>query len=51
MQIQNRKSDRCKVCGKEGKGRDIKDHVEANYIDGIAFPCNICEKISGQDIL
>ena len=40
----NRKADRCKVCGKEGKGRDIKDHIEANHIDGVALPCNICEK-------
>ena len=22
----------------------IKDHIEANYIEGIVIPCNICEK-------
>ena len=41
---ENRKADRCKVCGKEGKGRDIKDHIDENHIDVIALPCNICEK-------
>ena len=33
-----------KVCGKEAKGRDIKDHIEANHLHGIAIPCNLCEK-------
>ena len=31
----------CKVCGKEAKGRDIKDHIEARHLDGIAIPCNL----------
>ena len=35
---------RCKVCGKEGKGNAIKDHIEANHIEGIVLPCNLCEK-------
>ena len=35
---------RCKVCGKEGHGRNIKDHIEANHLEGIAIPCNHCEK-------
>ena len=34
----------CKVCGKEGRGRDIKDHIEANHLEGIIIPCNLCEK-------
>ena len=34
----------CKVCGKEGKGRDIKDHIEANHLEGIMIPCNLCDK-------
>ena len=38
------KADRCKVCGKEGKGNAIKDHIEANHIEGIVLPCNLCEK-------
>ena len=39
-----RKADKCKVCGKEGMGSAIKDHIEANHIEGIAIPCNLCEK-------
>ena len=35
----------CKVCGKEAKGRDIKDHIEAKHLNGIAIPCNLCKKI------
>ena len=40
----NRTADRCKVCGKEGRGSAIKDHIEANHIEGIVLPCNLCEK-------
>ena len=40
----NLTADRCKVCGKEGRGSAIKDHIEANHIEGIVLPCNICEK-------
>ena len=39
-----RKADKCKVCGKEGMGSAIKDHIEANHIEGIVIPCNLCEK-------
>ena len=38
------KADICKVCGKEGKGNVIKDHIEANHLEGIVIPCNICDK-------
>ena len=38
------RADRCKVCGKEGMGSAIKDHIEANHIEGIVLPCNLCEK-------
>ena len=34
----------CKVCGKEGQAVNIRDHIEANHLDGIALPCNFCEK-------
>ena len=34
----------CKVCGKEGKGTNIKDHIEANHLEGILIPCNLCDK-------
>ena len=37
-------ADRCKVCGKEGRRSAIKDHIEANHIEGIVIPCNLCEK-------
>ena len=40
----NRQADRCKVCGKEGMGSAIKDHIEANHLEGIVIPCNLCEK-------
>ena len=35
---------KCKVCGKEGMNHAIKDHIEANHIEGIVIPCNLCEK-------
>ena len=35
----------CQVCGKEARANShMRDHMEANHIEGIAFPCNICEK-------
>ena len=37
-------ADLCKVCGKEGKGSAIKDHIEANHLEGIVIPCNLCDK-------
>ena len=37
-------ANRCKVCGKEGVGKNIKDHIEANHLEGIIIPCNLCEK-------
>ena len=40
----HRLADQCKVCGKEGMGSAIKDHIEANHIEGIIIPCNLCDK-------
>ena len=34
----------CKVCGKEDKSQNIKDHIEANHLEGIVIPCNLCDK-------
>ena len=34
----------CKVCGKEGTYQNIKDHIEANHIQGVSHPCNLCDK-------
>ena len=38
------KANICKVCGKEGQGKVIKDHIEANHLEGVIIPCNICKK-------
>ena len=35
----------CKVCGKEGHGSNIKNHIKANHMEGLSVPCNICDKI------
>ena len=35
----------CNVCAKEGTAfTNIRDHIEANHIQGISLPCNFCEK-------
>ena len=34
----------CKICGKEGPPTAIKNHIEANHLEGISVPCNFCEK-------
>ena len=34
----------CTACGKEGKRNDIRRHIEANHLEGLSFPCNLCEK-------
>ena len=34
----------CQVCGKEGLKWNIKDHIEANHLEGISIPCSFCEK-------
>merc|ERR1712243_112471 len=34
----------CKVCRKEGYNVGIRDHIEANHLQGVSLPCNICEK-------
>ena len=38
----------CQVCGKEGLNMNIKRHVEANHIEGISIPCNLCKKSSSS---
>ena len=35
----------CKVCGKEGQAGAIKNHIEANHLEGLSVPCKICGKI------
>ena len=34
----------CNVCGKEGQYTNIRDHIEANHIEGVCHPCNYCAK-------
>ena len=34
----------CQICGKEGQMMQIKDHIEANHLEGIIIPCNHCDK-------
>ena len=38
------KAHTCKVCGKEGYSKDIRDHIEANHLEGISFTCDFCNK-------
>jgi len=32
----------CKVCGKEGPGTNIMNHIESKHITGVSHTCNIC---------
>ena len=41
---QRKTAEICKVCGKEGLSQTIKDHIEANHLEGVSIPCNFCEK-------
>ena len=34
----------CKACGKEGPLSNIKQHIEANHLEGLSLPCNLCDK-------
>ena len=35
----------CNVCGKEEKDSNMKNHIEANHLEGISIPCNFCDKM------
>ena len=35
---------KCKVCGKEGLGSNIKTHIENYHLEDLSVPCGICEK-------
>ena len=41
---QKRRAFVCNVCGKEGQQTSIKDNIEANHLEGICIPCDICAK-------
>ena len=34
----------CQVCGKEENKTNMIDHIEANHMEGLALPCNMCDK-------
>jgi len=34
----------CTVCGKEGQFGQVKNHIEANHLEGVSIPCSLCEK-------
>ena len=34
----------CSLCGKEAIRGNMKNHIEANHLEGISVPCNQCEK-------
>ena len=34
----------CKECGKEGQWVAIRDHIEANHLEGVSLPCYVCGK-------
>ena len=34
----------CKVCGKEGLSTQIRNHIEANHLEGVSIPCDFCSK-------
>ena len=34
----------CAVCGKEGEKGNVRQHIEANHIEGRSVACNFCEK-------
>ena len=43
-QMGKRLAKMCRVCGKEGSYQNIKDHIEANHIEGVSHPCDLCDK-------
>ena len=34
----------CKMCGKEDTFTHIRNHIEANHLEGISIPCDCCDK-------
>ena len=36
----------CNICGKEATAGNLPNHIEANHISGVSYPCHICGKVS-----
>ena len=36
---------KCKVCGKESRAYQIKNHIEAKHLGRVIIPCDHCDKI------
>ena len=39
-----KRSYNCIICGKEGEKGNIRQHIEANHLEGVSVPCKFCEK-------
>ena len=35
---------KCVACGKEAINNNLKKHIEANHLEGVSIPCNVCKK-------
>ena len=35
---------KCTLCWKEAPQTNLMNHIEANHLEGISVPCNLCEK-------
>ena len=44
-------ADICKVCGKGSHGRDIRNHIEANHLEGVSSPTTSVIKLSVLEIV
>ena len=33
----------CTLCGKNGKNGQLKNHIEANHLEGVSIPCHLCQ--------
>ena len=36
----------CNICGKEATAGNLPNHIEANHISGVSYPCQLCGKAS-----
>ena len=36
----------CNICGKQAKTGNMPNHIEANHISDVSYPCDLCGKVS-----